>query len=110
MAEGMRAEEARPVRMIQQRGHSACIDAQPSSLQVVPRAVGRDRGGVHLGSVVGALTGRLLVWSSDERGDVPGWVLVTAMTVALVMMIWGVASSALRDILSQVLDGLRFGS
>ena len=45
-----------------------------------------------------------------ERGDVPGWVLVTAMTVALVMMVWGVASSALQDILSRFLDGLRFGS
>ncbi len=57
-----------------------------------------------------ALLARLLVWLRDERGDVPGWVLVTAMTVALVMMIWGVASSALQDILSRFLDGLRFGS
>jgi hypothetical protein len=24
----------------------------------------------------------------DERGDVPGWVLITAMTVALVMLVW----------------------
>ena len=27
----------------------------------------------------------------DERGDVPGWVLVTVMTAGLVMVIWGVA-------------------
>lgn len=56
--------------------------------------------------LAGDLRGRL----RGERGDVPGWVLVTAMTVALVMMVWGVASSALQDILSRFLDGLRFGS
>ena len=27
----------------------------------------------------------------DERGDVPGWVLVTVMTAGLVAIIWGVA-------------------
>ena len=25
----------------------------------------------------------------DERGDVPGWVLVTVMTAGLVTVIWG---------------------
>ena len=44
----------------------------------------------------------------DERGDVPGWVLITAMTVALVMLIWGVASQALRDIITGFLDQVRF--
>jgi hypothetical protein len=44
----------------------------------------------------------------DEQGDVPGWVLITAMTVALVMLIWGVASDALRDIITGFLDDVRF--
>jgi hypothetical protein len=44
----------------------------------------------------------------DERGDVPGWVLITAMTVALVMLIWGVASEALRDIITGFLNQVRF--
>jgi len=110
MSEGMRAEEARPVLTIHQRERSASIGAEPSSPRAVPQAVGRGRGVARLESVVGALAVRLLGWSRDERGDVPGWVLVTAMTVALVMMIWGVASSALRDMLSRCLDGLRFGS
>jgi hypothetical protein len=35
-----------------------------------------------------------------ERGDVPGWVLVTVMTAGLVMAIWGLA----RDELSQILE------
>ena len=43
-----------------------------------------------------------------ERGDVPGWVLITAMTVALVMLVWGVASEALRDIITRFLDEVRF--
>ena len=44
----------------------------------------------------------------DERGDVPGWVLITAMTVALVMLIWGVAREDLRDIITGFLDEVRF--
>jgi hypothetical protein len=43
-----------------------------------------------------------------ERGDVPGWVLITAMTVALVMLVWSVASEALRDIITGFLDQVRF--
>lgn len=74
------------------------------------RAASRRRRGACLRRVAGALVARLLAGSRDERGDVPGWVLVTAMTVALVMMIWGIASNALRDILGRFLDGLRFGS
>jgi hypothetical protein len=49
-----------------------------------------------------------LVRLGDERGDVPGWVLITAMTVALVMLVWGVASEALREIITGFLDQVRF--
>ena len=42
----------------------------------------------------------------DERGDVPGWVLITVMTAGLVAALWAVAgpqlSSMLRDALSSV--------
>ncbi|MDO5700895.1 MAG: hypothetical protein Q4P36_05415 [Bowdeniella nasicola] len=31
----------------------------------------------------------------EERGDVPGWVLVTLMTAGLVLLLWGVAGDAL---------------
>jgi hypothetical protein len=51
---------------------------------------------------------RRLVRLGQERGDVPGWVLITAMTVALVMLVWGVASEALRDIITGFLDQVRF--
>jgi hypothetical protein len=51
---------------------------------------------------------RLLLGLRGERGDVPGWVLITAMTVALVMLLWGVASEALREIVTRFLDEVRF--
>jgi hypothetical protein len=51
---------------------------------------------------------RWLARLGDERGDVPGWVLITAMTVALVMLVWGVASEALREIITGFLDQVRF--
>lgn len=35
---------------------------------------------------------------SDERGDVPGWVLITLMTAALVILIWALAGPALSQI------------
>lgn len=46
----------------------------------------------------------LLVKSSDERGDVPGWVLIVLMTSALVIAIWGVARDRLVSIVSGALD------
>jgi hypothetical protein len=52
---------------------------------------------------------RILPWVwGPERGDVPGWVLIMAMTVALVMLVWGVASEALREIIAGFLDEVRF--
>jgi hypothetical protein len=55
---------------------------------------------------------RFILWRlarlGGERGDVPGWVLITAMTVALVLLVWGVASEALRDIIAGFLDEVRF--
>ena len=43
----------------------------------------------------------------DERGDVPGWVLVTVMTAGLVMVIWGVAEGQLRSMLASALGSVR---
>ena len=45
--------------------------------------------------------------TSDERGDVPGWVLVTVMTAGLVMAIWGLADDQLRQMLRDALDSVR---
>jgi hypothetical protein len=43
----------------------------------------------------------------DERGDVPGWVLVTVMTAGLVMAIWGVAEDQLKQMLKDALDSVK---
>jgi len=40
----------------------------------------------------------------DERGDVPGWVLVTLMTAGLVVAIWSLAGPALADLFTQALS------
>lgn len=39
----------------------------------------------------------------DERGDVPGWVLVTLMTAALVFAIWTLAGPALSQLFEQAI-------
>ena len=35
---------------------------------------------------------------ANERGDVPGWVLITLMTAGLVILIWALAGPALSEI------------
>lgn len=40
----------------------------------------------------------------DERGDVPGWVLVTLMTAGLVVLIWAVAGPALSALFEQAIQ------
>ena len=39
----------------------------------------------------------------DERGDVPGWVLVTVMTAGLVVAVWSVADGQLKSVLTSAL-------
>jgi hypothetical protein len=34
----------------------------------------------------------------DERGDVPGWVMITIMTCAIAAIIWGLAGPWLRGL------------
>jgi hypothetical protein len=50
---------------------------------------------------------RALTRSRDDRGDVPGWVLVTVMTAGLVMAIWAVAEGQLRTMLSNALGSVK---
>lgn len=39
----------------------------------------------------------------DERGDVPGWVLITVMTAGLVTVLWAVAGDTLSRMLTDAL-------
>ena len=40
----------------------------------------------------------------EERGDVPGWVLITLMTAGLVIVIWGLAGPALSGVFDQAIN------
>ncbi|TRZ73041.1 MAG: hypothetical protein D4Q78_02510 [Streptomycetaceae bacterium] len=42
----------------------------------------------------------------NERGDVPGWVLVVLMTTGLVTAIWTIAAPRLTTILKNSLDAM----
>ncbi len=39
----------------------------------------------------------------NERGDVPGWVLITLMTAGLVVVIWALAGPALSEIFANAI-------
>lgn len=41
---------------------------------------------------------------SAERGDVPGWVLITLMTAGLVLLLWGVAGDALVNMFQNAMN------
>jgi hypothetical protein len=43
----------------------------------------------------------------DERGDVPGWVLITVMTAGLVAVIWELAEGQLSSMLRSAFDSVR---
>jgi hypothetical protein len=49
----------------------------------------------------------LATWVSpregDQRGDVPGWVMITVMTAGLVVGITAIAGPALQDMVSSAL-------
>lgn len=59
------------------------------------------------------ILGTWLCWSAgaarrrDQRGDVPGWVLVTVMSVGLVTAILAFAQPALVGMLRNALNSVR---
>jgi len=56
-----------------------------------------------LGRDLGQELGRDL---DAERGDVPGWVLVTLMTAGLVVALWAVAGPLLEDAFRQAISSV----
>ncbi|MEN9752046.1 MAG: hypothetical protein RLZZ600_1093 [Actinomycetota bacterium] len=53
---------------------------------------------------IASLTSRFGAWISRDRGDVPGWVLITLMTAGLVVAIWAVAGPALGGVFDQAIS------
>ena len=52
------------------------------------------------------LTQRIRRQLSGERGDVPGWVLITIMTAGLVTALWAVAQDQLKELFRNALDSV----
>lgn len=44
--------------------------------------------------------------AADERGDVPGWVLVAVMTAGLVTTLWVAADDQLSALLRQAIESV----
>ncbi|HET6300968.1 hypothetical protein [Microbacterium sp.] len=55
-------------------------------------------------SLISRAAARLRVVVDDERGDVPGWVLITLMTAGLVVAIWMLAGPALAGLFEQAIE------
>ncbi|MEI8057296.1 MAG: hypothetical protein WCI29_07815 [Actinomycetes bacterium] len=52
------------------------------------------------------LAARLQVRLMEERGDVPGWVLVAVMTAGLVTALWLVADTQLTGVLNRAISSV----
>lgn len=42
-----------------------------------------------------------------DRGDVPGWVLITLMTAGIVTLLWSVAGPALSGMFKDAMGGVK---
>jgi len=49
---------------------------------------------------------RTLLLTADDRGDVPGWVLVSVMTAGLVTALWVVADDQLTSVLGRAIGSV----
>ena len=49
---------------------------------------------------------RLALQASNDRGDVPGWVLVSVMTAGLVTAMWLIADDQLTGVLDRALTSV----
>ena len=45
--------------------------------------------------------------SRPDRGDVPGWVLITVMTAALVVALWALAGEAFTSLFTDSINKVR---
>jgi hypothetical protein len=61
---------------------------------------------LHAGAAVAHVRNAARRWTrpGGDRGDVPGWVLVTVMTAGLVAALWAVAGDMLTDAFSSAIQ------
>lgn len=55
------------------------------------------------------LARRIARLRGDDRGDVPGWVMVTLMTAGLVVALWAVAGPRLAQVFTTAMDRVLAG-
>ncbi len=61
-----------------------------------------------LDALVAFVHARLLAAQDDpDRGDIPGWVMITIMTAGLVTLVWSVANTQLESILRNALNSVK---
>jgi hypothetical protein len=53
---------------------------------------------------VKSLREKIAAKALEDRGDVPGWVLITLMTAGIVIIIWGLAGPALAGVFQQAIE------
>lgn|GEM_PF-586321 len=56
------------------------------------------------GALARAVARRLPAARADERGDVPGWVLISIMTAGIVMVLWATAGELLVQVFKDAID------
>lgn len=65
------------------------------------------RSRAHLTTALHGYSARVGDWARrPERGDVPGWVLITIMTAGLVAALWLVAEPLLSDLFVSAVSGV----
>lgn len=58
---------------------------------------------VHHLLALATVAGARLARSGRDRGDVPGWVLVTVMTAGLVAALWALAGDTLANVFTNAI-------
>lgn len=71
------------------------------------RALVRPLVGAQLAMADATRRATRLAAARGERGDVPGWVLITLMTAGLVAALWAVAEDQLKALFTDALDSAR---
>lgn len=79
------------------------VRPRPDSAPTAPRS---HQPPARRGGVAPMLARRL----ASERGDVPGWVLITLMTAGIVVALWAVASEQIVQIFTNAMAPFLGGS
>ncbi|GEA88588.1 hypothetical protein [Cellulomonas cellasea] len=80
---------------------------RPGATRAEGRATPTGRAAAQRGTGVLRRLRSRFVTGGHERGDVPGWVLVTLMTAGLVVTLWAVAGPRLAEVFEDSLSSVQ---